>query len=263
LGYSQPDNDRILLRKGMPNKLAKIVKAHEFEHIQNGEEGPFAWGAVLGGLASGLLGSHSSRKASSAQQRAAKEANELQKYMYDTTREDYAPYREHGYDSLGRLSALNNGDFSGFYESPDYQFALQEGEKGTNRLAAATGRLGAGSHFKDMARFNQGLASQNYGNFYNRLAAGAGIGQTATNSTANAGQNYAANSGNLTMQAGNARASGYLGQGNAWGNALNQAMYGMGQGSGSTGAFSNQNLYGSNAPPSFTMPTFNPYGGPG
>ena len=186
--------------------------------------------AILGSsLIGGAMSSRSARKAANAQRQAAGQADQTQRYMYDTTREDYAPYREHGYDSLNRLAALNNGDFSGFYESPDYQFALQEGEKGTNRLAAATGRLGAGSHFKDMARFNQGLASQNYGNFYNRLAAGAGIGQTATGNTANAGQNYANNSSNLALQAGNARASGYMGQANTWGNALNGLGYGLGQ----------------------------------
>jgi len=50
---------------------------------------------------------------------------------------------------------------------------------------------------------------------FNRNAALAGMGQTATGSTAAAGGTYATNAGNVITGAGNARASGYMGVANA------------------------------------------------
>lgn len=59
-------------------------------------------------------------------------------------------------------------------------------------------------------------------------------GANATNAIGSAAQNYAANAGNALQNAGAARASGYMGQANAWGGALNSLAnagltYGMNQ----------------------------------
>lgn len=229
LGYSQPDKDQVLIRKGLSNKLAKEVKAHEFEHMAKGEEGPFL-GALLGGVAAGLLGSRGSSKAASTQAGAADRATQAELEQYYQTREDLMPWLRTGEGGLNQLAALygitptedgyqlGKPDYSAFYQSPDYQFALQEGEKGINRLAAATGRLGSGSHFKDMARFNQGLASQNFGNYTNRLASMAGVGQTAGTNLGSFGANAVGSANNAMMQGANARASGIMGKYNTLGN---------------------------------------------
>jgi hypothetical protein len=93
---------------------------------------------------------------------------------------------------------------------------------------------------EDIMRYSQGLASEEYNNYTNRLAALAGVGQTsAANMGANAlttGQGIA----NSYTNAGNARASGILGVANTLGNTMNNAawMYGMyGGGGGGSGGF--------------------------
>lgn len=134
-------------------------------------------------------------------------------------------------------------DFSQFYQSPDYQFALEEGNKALDRSAASRGRLFSGAQMKGLSRYNQGMASQQFNNYANRLASIAGIGQTATNTTAGLGANYAANAGNALQNAGAARASGYAGMANALNSGINNGLYMYGM-SGGFGGGAPTNEYG-------------------
>ena len=52
----------------------------------------------------------------------------------------------------------------------------------SNRGANAQGLYGSGARANALTRTAAGLASQEYGNWYNRLAGLAGLGQTATQS---------------------------------------------------------------------------------
>lgn len=128
-------------------------------------------------------------------------------------------------------SLLRRFTMDDYLEDPGYQFRLQQGEQAINRAAAAAGRYDSGRALKDLGEFNSGMASQEYGNAYNRwnndqtnifnrLSGVAGTGQQATNSLAQLGQNAATNIGNIQMQAGNAAAAGKMGSANAWGGAL-------------------------------------------
>lgn len=194
-----------------------------------------AGAAVVGAGASIISGN----KAASAARDAAAQSNEVQKYMYDTTRSDYAPYRAVGYNALGKLAGLygvgtsnsmvpgtgtgvsgaakNNGtpNYGGFYASPSYQFRLNEGLKAIERSAASHGQLRGGATMKSLNNYAQGEASTEFGNFANGLAGLAGVGQQATGSTAQAGSNYANAASNAFTNAGNARASAYENTGNA------------------------------------------------
>lgn len=185
--------------------------------------------AILGGI----LGGNASKKAAKSQEEAANQTNALNRYMYDTTRADYQPFRDAGYSGLNRLLALQGmgqvgdgkyqyaGDANSLLQlDPGYQFRQQQQQQALERSAAARGGLLSGRQMKDTMKYGGDLASQEYGNVWNRLANLAGVGQSATGSTASAGQNYAGNAGNAMMQAGNARASGYMGQANAYSNAL-------------------------------------------
>ena len=109
----------------------------------------------------------------------------------------------------------NDNPFGEFYASPDYQFRLQQGIKAIERSKAASGKLRSIDAVKSINNYAQGEASSEYGNYVNRLAALAGIGQSATESTANAASQYGANANNATMAAGNARASAYANTGSA------------------------------------------------
>ncbi len=117
--------------------------------------------------------------------------------------------------SDNNTAATGKADFSQFYESPDYQFALEQGTRGTEQSLARRGLTGSGAEMKALSRFNQGLASQQFNNYKNSLAALAGIGQTTTAQGANMGTQVAANVGAGQRAAGDARASSYLNAGSA------------------------------------------------
>ena len=155
---------------------------------------------------------------------------------------------------LGFGDLMKTFDPSTVSVDPGFDFRLQEGQKALERSAAAKGSGLGGGTLKALADYSQGLASQEYdraytrqfntfqtdqANRYNRLASISGVGQVAANQMNQAGQNYAANVGNIQMgtaaqlgdlatQAANARASGIVGSANAWasgiGNAGNNIM---------------------------------------
>jgi hypothetical protein len=191
--------------------------------------------ALLGTVAS----SRASSKAAGAQRDAAKEASDTQLQMFNRTTELQEPWRQAGMTALGQLGTgtAPGGDFmrtfgmSDFQADPGYDFRMQQGLQGIERSAAARGGSLSGGVLKQLTRYGQGLASDEYGAAYNRfnndqtqrfnrLASLAGIGQNATNQVQSAGMNTAGNIGNLQTQAGNARASGYIGQANALNSGL-------------------------------------------
>lgn len=148
-------------------------------------------------------------------------------------------------------SLLRRFTMDDYLEDPGYQFRMQQGEQAINRAAAAAGRYDSGRALKDLTEFNSGLASQEFGNaynrwnldqtnIYNRLSGLAGTGQQTATQLANLGSNMASNIGNLTVAGGNAMASNYLnagnagaagiiGQANAWSNALGGATNALSQ----------------------------------
>lgn len=60
------------------------------------------------------------------------------------------------------------------YKDPSYQFRLGEGTKAIEGSAAAKGLLRSGGTLKDLAGYGQDLASQEYGNMFNRELQGWG-----------------------------------------------------------------------------------------
>jgi hypothetical protein len=195
-------------------------------------------GAVIG---SSLIGASASKGAASTQAGAADRAAEIQAEQFRQTREDQAPYRTAGYNALAEMQRtagnapsafkFGAGDFTA---DPGYGFRLSEGQKALDRQAAARGGLISGGALKAATRFGQDMGSQEYqsaynraltgyntdvareNQLYNRQAAMAGIGQTATNLVGQAGQNYATSAGNLMTGAGAAQAAGQVGMANAF-----------------------------------------------
>lgn len=129
---------------------------------------------------------------------------------------------------------FNRGFTMGDYlADPGYEFRRSEGMRGIESRAAARGSLMSGGALRSLSRFNSGLASEEFGNTYNRfnndrtqrfnrLASLAGIGQTANNNLASATISNGNMLADLATQGGNARASGYAAQGQAITNATNQ-----------------------------------------
>jgi hypothetical protein len=176
--------------------------------------------------ASSLLGANASSKAAKAQAASADRATELQREMFEKQLELQQPFQEAGVNALAKMQKGVVSD----YMDPAYQFRLGEGMKALERQAAARGGLISGGALKAAQRYGQDYASQEFGNAYNRLAAMAGIGQTATGAMGNAAGNFGVNAGQNYMNAANARASGYVGGANALTGGLNQYLnYTQGQ----------------------------------
>jgi hypothetical protein len=120
---------------------------------------------------------------------------------------------------------------------PGYQFGLQQGQQALDRKVAAMGGRVSGAALKAAARYGTDYASTGYNAAYqrgqdrlNRLAAMAGLGQTATQASAQSGANATNAISNLMSSQGNASAAATMAQGNIWGNAANQlAGYYMNQ----------------------------------
>lgn len=202
------------------------------------------------------VSAYSANKSSKAQSGAASAAGERSDRQFDLSRqdqlaqlaqqrEDSAPYREAGTQSLKQLMSgtAPGGEFDkkfsmqDYEADPGYQFRQSEGEAGIQRQAAAGGTRYSGAVLKALARFNSGLASQEYGAAYsrynndqtmkfNRLSGLAGTGQTATQALNTSGQQVNASIaqlgnanetrvGNNLTDAAEARASGYVATGNA------------------------------------------------
>ena len=106
-------------------------------------------------------------------------------------------------------------DYSRFTNSPDYQFARDQGLLALDRDAAARGQLLSGGHTKDVLAFANGLAAQQYGNYFNRLMAVAGLGANAAAQTGNLGASFASSIGNAQQNVGAANASGAVGVANS------------------------------------------------
>jgi len=177
------------------------------------------WMALaIGGSA--LLGASAAKSAAKTQAASADQATQLQREMFEKQLELQRPFQEAGVNALAKMQKGVVSD----YMDPSYQFRLGEGMKALDRQAAARGGLISGGALKAAQRYGQDYASQEFGNAYNRLAAMAGIGQTATGAMGNAAGNFGVNAGQNYMGAANARASGYVGGANALTGGLNQYL---------------------------------------
>lgn len=114
-------------------------------------------------------------------------------------------------------------DYSNFFASPDFQFRKQQGDQAITRNAAALGGLASGNTGLALVENSSNLAGGEYGNYFNRMASLAGIGQSAVQTQTSAGLTTAGNIGNAAIAGANARASGIAAGTDAWGNALGTA----------------------------------------
>jgi hypothetical protein len=213
--------------------------------------------AILG---AGLLGAYgrsqqagAATSAANQQYQATQDAARQQREMFDILNKQQEPYRQAGYGALSQISTMLP-DFTKMPEAyrdftaadlktnlaPNYQFMLGQG-LGATRQGLNVG--GGGSNVeRGGIKFAEDYASnayqnalQNYmaqkaqgfnqqqtglGNVYNRLAGIAGIGQTATQQTANLGQSTAGNIGQLSVGGASAIGAGQIGSANAMAGGL-------------------------------------------
>lgn len=112
-------------------------------------------------------------------------------------------------------------NFQRFYDSPDYQFRVSEGQRDIGNSFAARGGAASGNALRALTEFNQNLAASEYGNWFNRRAQLAGVGTAASGNVGQAGQNTANALMGSQQAMGDARASGIMGGVNSAANAIN------------------------------------------
>jgi hypothetical protein len=200
-------------------------------------------------LAGGAMASSAAKKASRAQVQASQDANAAQQRMFEEQKALQEPFRQGGltaqqeimqllgiggdknaagYGSMGKAFGAQQ-----FQQDPGYAFRQSEGMKALERSAAARGNLMSGSTMKGIQRFGQDLASQEYQNAFNRyqveraaklnpLQSLMGSGQSSANVLTGAAGQMGQNEASNIYNAGQARASGYIGSSNALNNALGQ-----------------------------------------
>jgi len=182
--------------------------------------------AAVGQIGGALISGASARKQAEAKRRAMEQARGEITSAYNTSKGYYDPYYQTGTAASNRLaemmgiggnaSAAGYGslmkDFSmaDYQQDPGYQFRLQEGLKQLGRTSAARGGALSGATLKGTQGYAQNLASQEYGNAYQRymeqqqnrynmLAGQQGVGFRAGGALADLSTNYGTNLANIAM----------------------------------------------------------------
>lgn len=216
--------------------------------------------ALIGGasLASGFLGYEGAKSAADTQAQSANNALQFQEQVYNqnqprftaantafgnaqgnatnafnTSAAAFQPWLTTGQNANYTLSQLmgtsgSAPNYASFYNSPDYQFAQQQGQRGVINAANAQGVGLSGGTLKDLATFNSGLAEQQYGNYFNRLMSLSQMGQGAASGLAGAASNYANTSANIAGGIGNL-ATGAANSNNAMGATIGNTTQAIGQ----------------------------------
>lgn len=232
--------------------------------------------AAAGAIGGAAIGSSASGKAAETQATAADRASQLtaetaaetldwQKEMWNQILAIQKPYQEAGVRALGQVESLAGAkpwteEFvspTGLTEQndPGYQERVRLGQQSIERAAASKGNVLNPSTILALQRRNQTLASEEFGDVYNRALqsymtryntfAGertnayneqaniAGMGQQSANLLSNAGQSSvnaqtgiattsAAQQNQENQAAAHQRASGYATGANLWGNTIGQ-----------------------------------------
>lgn len=184
-----------------------------------------AFGSLAGGYFQGQAISDASRDQATAAQNALK----LQQDMFDYQKSLLDPYQKAGKAALDRLTGTMGLGGTGSPQQmlemdPGYAFRLGEGMKALERVQAARGNMLSGGAIKAGQRYAQDVASQEYGNAYNRLSNIAGLGQTAGTQLGAAGQQFGQTAGSAMGDVANSLAAGRVGRTSAYTQGIGGAV---------------------------------------
>jgi hypothetical protein len=195
-------------------------------------------GAAVVGAGASLIGGSQQAKATKDAAKEQRKATQATIKQQDRALERQIglqePFRQTGVNALadyGTASQYTPFGMEQFQADPGYQFRMSEGLKALERSAASRGILQSGGTLKDITRFGQDAASQEYQNAFQRylterraklepLEYRIGLGQNAaSNQGVNIGST-AENVGGLMTSLGDIRSAGIMGQSNAYNNML-------------------------------------------
>ena len=221
--------------------------------------------AILGSAAIGagasILGGRSQAKAAGkaakAQEKATMATIAAQERALERQIGLQEPYRATGVNALAdyaRASEYTPFGMPQFEADPGYQFRMSEGLKALERSAASRGILQSGGTLKDITRFGQDAASQEYQNAFNRylterqarlspLEYRIGLGQAAASGQAANVGSTAQNVGQLTQALGNIGAQRAVTQGNIMAGTIGNIAGLASQAAGAYGQYQAQQPY--------------------
>lgn len=207
---------------------------------------PWGFAALAAGsIAGGAIAASGSESAAKTEANSANNASQVQMEMFNQTQVNEQPYVTAGANVLKQLQGLTTpGGTAQFQNSPGYQFQVQQGENAILNNRSALGGVNSGNTLKALNSYGQGVANQDYWNYYNALQTQAGNGQNAAANLGSLGTQVGSSIGNNIIGAGNASAAGTVGASNAVGNAVsgigqNYLLYNALNGGGSNGLLTN------------------------
>lgn len=208
-------------------------------------------------------------RSAAIQQQTARENLAQQKQLFDIQNQQTAAGRGAGYQGFNQIRSMLPGQYMQYNEQgqpigtatgqdyltrqftaedfaknvdPGYAFRLQQGQLANQAALNKVGGFVGGNVLTGLNDYTQGMASQEYGNAFNRyqtqrnniyntLASIAGLGQTSQQQANQAASSYGTAAGNIATNlanaqtglitgAGAAQAAGQVGAANAYGNAL-------------------------------------------
>jgi hypothetical protein len=191
----------------------------------------------VGGLVRAITGDYGGSRIDAgiaAQAGSAGEAKRDLGKMWEQQQQYAQPWLQTGQAAMTSL-ANGPGDFMKNWQTdPGYQFRLDQGLKSVQGSAAARGLNQSGATLKALANYGQNMASQEYGNVYNReygrLSGLAGLGANALSGLQGAAQNYGNQMAGISTGLGNSYAAGQMAhaQGQANADAAQMQLLGMG-----------------------------------
>lgn len=206
------------------------------------------WGVVTAGViaaggavAGSEISANASKNAANASANAANQGANAQLQMFNQTQANFAPQVQLGQGAanmLGNIYGIGGvtgpagstpsgnsptGNYSSFYNSPGYQFSLQQGQNAINRQASANGSLYSSNTLGALGSYTAGAAGTQYNSYINQLLSMAGLGNAASSGTGAAATATGQGVANSLQNAGNANASGVLGSSNAYSNGIGAA----------------------------------------
>lgn len=176
--------------------------------------------STAGNLGSAYLASRGAEKAGDAAAAGAQQGADTIYQQWQETKAQLQPIADIGLPATQEQSALvgtrgaeeQAAAMDRFKESPGYQFRLQRGLGAIDQGMQARGALISGAADKRRMEYASGLASQEFGDYFNRLGAVSGQGLAARQAMAGVGADAAAGQARYQAGAGSELAQGKLGK---------------------------------------------------
>ena len=186
--------------------------------------------SVAVSVGSSVMSANASKSAARTAAGAQKDAGDQIYRQFKETEARLLPYSQGGLKAFKQQQALSGAEgakaqqdaYNAYVESPGVAFARERGLRGIDRGAAAPGGNDLFSGNVDKARigYSQGLALQDFGNYWNRLGSVTGTGLAATQAIGNVGSQAAQGQAQMTSNAGLTTAQGQVAAGQSYQSGL-------------------------------------------